>query len=362
MTRIRRLLPALTALVLLVQSPVALADPAPMTLVQRVLDAAGTVPFTGIRLHHLVRQNLTLDATMRILHQDGQNYRVTIQDPTGLSGVNLWVQQNRAHVYFPAESLLFRNDNPSGSREAAATILGQLTTQPALLQRNYALRLLSPAEAGETTVAFTPCHVLEAEPLRGYLTPAHRFWISQDSYQVMREERSWGRGLAPYFTSGYSEYTPTPGVDTAVPLPAKVSTVALQQDQANRYITYRTIAEAEAALGEAVPQPTYLPAGFVLDHIEFATFFGTRIALINYTDGLNWLFVSYRPKPNLFLTLMAGAMALGLVDKLTQLTYQSPFNYHGAEVGGQISFAYGDCYPEDLQKVVASLKLGTPRP
>lgn len=362
MIRTRRFVPALLALPALLTPVPAFADPAPMTIVQRVLDAAGSVPFTGVRLHHLVRQNLTLDATMRIFHQDGQNYRVTIQEPSGLSGVNLWVQQNRAHVYFPAESLLFRNDNPSGSREAAATMMGQVTTQPGLLQRNYALRLLGPEEAGDTTVALTPCHVLEAEPIRGYLTPAHRFWISKDSYQIMREERTWGRGLAPYFTSGYSEYFPSGKVDTSVPLPAKVSTVALQQDLSNRYVLYRTVAEAETALGAPVPQPAFLPAGFQLDHLEFATFFGTRIALLHYTDGLNWLFVSYRPKPNLFLTLMAGAMALGLVDKLSQLTYQSPFNYHGAEVDGQIAFAYGDCYPEDLQRVVASLKLSAPSP
>lgn len=331
------------------------AAPAPAELVQRTLAAQGSVTYTGTRIQLLTRQNLSLKATMRVFFQNDRNYRVTVQEPTALNGVNLWMKDNRANVFFPAENLLFQNDNPTGSNEAASTIFGLVSANPTLLQRNYSLRILSEAEVPDQIVAMTPCYVLEVEPLRGYVTPGHRFWISQDSYQVLKEERTWGKGASPYFTSYYEDFLPTSQVNTAVGLPAaKLNTVQLQQDQKNSFVAYRTVAEAEKALGQKVLLPTYVPGGFQLHSLQFATLFGTRIALLHYTDGINWMFVSYRPKPNMFLTLMAGAMALGLVDKFSNLSYQAPYNYFGAEKDNQLLYAYGDLYPEDLQRVVGS--------
>ncbi len=346
---------ALSASMVVSLAAPALAAPAPAELVQRTLAAQGTVTYTGTRIQLLTRQNLSLKATMRVFFQDDRNYRVTVQDPTPLNGVNLWMKDNRANVFFPAENLLFKNDNPTGSNEAASTIFGLVSANAAQLQKNYSLRILSESEVPDQIVAMTPCYVLDVEPLRGYVTPGHRFWISRDSYQVLKEERTWGKGVAPYFTSYYEEFLPTSQVNTAVGLPAaKLNTVQLQQDQKNSFVAYKTVAEAEKAIGQKVLLPTYVPAGFQLHSLQFATLFGTRIALLHYTDGLNWMFVSYRPKPNMFLTLMAGAMALGLVDKFSNLSYQAPYNYFGAEKDNQLLYAYGDLYPEDLQRVVGS--------
>lgn len=347
---------ALSAGLILAIAAPAWADPAPFELVQRTLAAQGAVTYTGTRVQLLTRQNLNLKATMRVFFQNDRNYRVTVQEPTPLNGVNLWMQDNRANVFFPAENLLFKNDNPTGSNEAASTIFGLVSANPGLLQRNYSLRILPESEVPDQIVAMTPCYVLEAEPLRGYVTPGHRFWISKDTYQVLKEERTWGRGVAPYFSSFYEDFLPTSQVDTAVGLPgSKLNTVQLQQDQKNSFVAYRSVSEAEQATGTHIALPTYVPAGFQLHSLQFASLFGTRITLLHYTDGLNWMFVSYRPKPNMFLTLMAGAMALGLVDKFSNLSYQAPYNYFGAEKDSQLLYAYGDLYPEDLQKVVGSV-------
>jgi hypothetical protein len=351
--------PLLAALVLLPTTS-AWADPAPSELVQRAIQAEGSVPYTGLRIQHLTRQNLSLLARMRIFLQDDHNYRVTMEEPDTLAGVHLWMKDNKANVYFPGQNLLFQNDNPTGSNEAASTIFGLVSADPQALQRNYTLRILSDAEEPKSIVAMTPCYVLDAEPIRGYVTPGHRFWISKQTYQVMKEERTWGRGVAPYFSSYFDDYTPQDRVDTSVGISrAHLNSVQLQHDQKNSFVQYRSLEAAEKAIGGKVALPTYVPAGFQLHSIQFATLFGTRITLLHYTDGLNWLFVSYRPKPNMFLTLMAGAMALGLVDKMSALSYQAPYNYFGAEVHDQLLYAYGDLFPEDLQRVVGSLSVGS---
>ena len=339
----------------------ALAAPTPLELVRETIDAQGTVPYTGTRIQLLQRQSLKLKAEMRIFYQDQKDYRVTVQAPDTLEGVNLWLKNDHANLFFPAENLLFRNDNPTGSDEAASTIFGQISTDVDLLQRNYSLRILSDAEEPDNIVALTPCYVLDAVPLRGYVTPAHRFWISKDTFQIMREDRTWGQGLPPYFSSYFDDYVPTPQVDIDVGLPpSNHNTVELKADQQNNFVEYRTVADAEKAIGQQVSLPAYVPAGFKLYAIQFANLFGSRITLLHYTDGLNWLFVSYRPKPNMFLTLMAGAMSLSLVQKLSALSYQAPYNYQGAEKDGQWVYAYGDLYPEDLQKVVNSLTFTSP--
>jgi outer membrane lipoprotein-sorting protein len=333
------------------------AAPTPTELMSRTIDAQGTVTFWGKRVQLLTRQHLNLRAEMKVFVQDGKNYRVTVQAPDTLAGVHLWMKENKANVYFPMESLLFRNDNPTGSNEAATTIFSQLS-QPQLLSRNYDLKILEGSDELNDIVALTPCYILDATPKRGYSVPGHRFWISRDTYQVLKEERTWNSGSPPYFTSFYEDYIPTKQVDVDVrDLPQKLSTVALQKDQDNSFVEYRSVEAAEAAIKSKVPLPKYVPAGFQLHGIQFANFFGTRITQLHYTDGLNWMFVSYRPKPNMFLTLMAGAFALSLIDKMGALSYQAPYNYAGSERNGQLLYSYGDLYPDDLNRVLASIAL-----
>lgn len=356
-TFVRALMAAPLAIAIVALPMQAWAAPTPTELINRTIDAQGSVTFWGKRVQLLTRQTLNLRAEMKVFVQDNKNYRVTVEAPDTLSGVNLWMKDNKANVFFPMESLLFRNDNPTGSNEAATTIFGQLTA-PQLLTRNYDLKILDATEDLDDIVALTPCYILEATPKRGYSVPGHRFWISQDTYQVLKEERTWGKGLAPYFTSFYEDYFPTKKVETEVAnLPQKISTVALQKDKDNSFVEYKTVEAAEAAIKSKVPLPKHVPVGFQLHGIQFANFFGTRITQLHYTDGLNWMFVSYRPKPNMFITLMAGAFALSLLDKMGALSYQAPYNYAASEKNNQLLYAYGDLYPDDLNRVLGSIDL-----
>ncbi|MBI6545466.1 MAG: hypothetical protein HY692_01650 [Cyanobacteria bacterium NC_groundwater_1444_Ag_S-0.65um_54_12] len=334
----------------------------PLELVEQIQQHQGKVSFAGRRVQLLTRQTLSLRATMQVAYQDDQNYRVVILDPGKLANVNLWLKENRANIYFPAENLLFSNDNPSGATEFTATILGQITTNPDLLYRNYDLQVYSEetskASSLVTQAAGRDCYILNVTPKSGYLVPGHRYWIAKDNFQILREERTWGADLPPYFQSFYDEFVPTRELDLAVRVVPDVNVVELKANSRdNSFVTYRTVPEAEKVLGASLWQPTFLPAGFALHGIQLPILYGSRMTLLSYTDGVNWLYVQYRAKPNLWVTLLAGAFALKLVAKFQEISFQAPYNYYGAEKGEVIVFSYGDLYPEELQRVGESLQL-----
>lgn len=330
--------------------PLAASAMTPEEVASFAIQNQGKTTFNGKRIHKLVRQDLSLKAVMKIAYRDSSNYKVSILEPGSMAGMNLWLDDNKASLLFNTENLMFRNDGPVGSYEAASTIFGNITPDIQLLKNNYRMELQE-----SDVVALYPCYVLKLTPKKGYFTPGHRFWINKENGQIMKEQRTWGDDLEPYFTSYYEDYSTAKSVDTTVNPPAGVHAVDLKAREKNSLIMHRTIADAEAAVGGKVALPTYIPDGFVLHNIQFASFFGTRITLLNYTDGLNWLFISYRPKPNMFVTMMAGAFALSLIDKMNQLSFQAPYNYYGAEKNNNLIFSYGDLYPYDLKRVGESI-------
>lgn len=334
----------------------------PAELIGKVQENQGKVSFQGLRIQKLVRQTDTYSAAMRVHFRDDENYRVVIEDPGKLTNVNLWLKENRATVYFPDENLLFKNDNASGASEVSATILGQITTNPDLMYKNYTLTVV-PEESVKSwnlpvAVAGRACHVLDIIPRGGFYVPGHRFWIAKDNYQIMREDRTWGYGADPYFKSYYEDFAPTGTLELEQRIPRDINAVELKStSRENSFVFYKTTAAAEKATGVKIPTPAIVPPGFVLHGVEVSIFYGTRMVLLSYTDGMNWLFARYRPAPTLWVTLVAGAYAAKLVDKMMELTIQSPYNYYGAEKGEYILFTYGDLYPEQLQKVGDSLPL-----
>ncbi len=349
----------------------ALAVPAvavtPLDLITSVRQNQGKVSFQGLRTQKLVRQSDTYRAAMRVHYRDERNLRVIIEDPGKLTNVNLWLKENRATVYFPDENLLFRNDNPSGANEVTATILGEITTNPELLFKNYMASVMKPEELQKwnlpATIAGRDCHVLDVIPRGGFYVPGHRYWIARDNFQILREDRAWGIGTDPYFQSEYSEFSPTGSVDLEQRIPRDINQIELKTgSKENAFVFYRSIAEAERAIGSKLATPAIVPPAFGLHGVEVSTFYGTQMVLISYTDGLNWLYVRYRPADNIWVTLLAGAFAAKLVDKFMELAIQSPYNYYGVAKGDKKEFAvftYGDLYPEQLQKVGDSLHLQT---
>ncbi|MEB3298103.1 MAG: hypothetical protein VKO21_01275 [Candidatus Sericytochromatia bacterium] len=323
--------------------------------------------FEAQRQYRLIRQTAAMEARMQVAWRDDRNYRVVIQDPPKLAEVRVWLDANRAHVHFPMENLFFRNDNPAGASELGATVLGQVTQDATALVRHYDVRILDEAtrnrESLNSEILGEPCDILEAIPTgqdraESWTRPGHRFWVSRRHGHILREERSWGAGLAPFFLSWYDTFrtVDTPTIGVAVPRDVnRVELAASSRD--NSFRTFRSAAEAEKAIGEKVAVPRELPTGFRLVGIQCPTFYRTRLILQSYTDGLNWLYVQYRGKPNLWVTLVAGAQAVRLVDKFQELAFQAPYNYFGTEKGDQIVFCYGDLPPDELKRVTDSLPL-----
>jgi hypothetical protein len=336
----------------------------PYELVSKVQENQGKVSFQGLRIQKLVRQTENYHAAMRVHHKDSSNLRVVIEDPGKLTNVNMWLKENRATVFFPDENLLFRNDNPSGASEVTATILGQIATDTDLLYKNYNLSIVDPdrlaQQALPIAIAGRDCHVVDITPKDGFYVPGHRYWVAKDNFQIMREDRAWGIGIDPYFKSYYEDFAPTGTLQLEQRIPRDTNSVELKTgSKENAFVFYKSVADAEKALGSKLATPTVLPQGFKLAGVEVSIFYGTRMVLVSYTDGLNWLYVRYRPAPNMWVTLLAGAYATKLVDKFMELAIQSPYNYHGAEKGDFIIFSYGDLYPEQLKKVTESIQLQT---
>lgn len=349
----------------LAMAPQALAI-TPLDLVDAVQQHAGTVSFQGHRIQLLTRQTLNFKAAMEVDYRDAQNYRVDIEKPAKLADVNLWLHHDQVNIYFPDENLYFHNDNESGSTEFASTILGQITADPDLLFANYDLQVYSHAQIAQMgldpVVSGRPCYILNVAP-KGqtfYSRPAHRFWIDRATFQILRETRTWGPQMPPYFDSSYDQFQLTNSLQLTATVPRDVNAIDLKTGSPdNSFVTYKTIADAAKALGHPVAQPTFVPAGFALYSVECPVFYGSATTLLSYTDGANWLFVQYRPQPTLWVTLLAGAYAVKLVEKFQELSFQAPYNYYGAAKSGDTVFTYGDLYPDQLQLVSNSLQLQT---
>jgi hypothetical protein len=83
------------------------------------------------------------------------------------------------------------------------------------------------------------------------------------------------------------------------------------------------------------------------------------LVFLRYDNGLARVVVTYRTKPNFFLTLLAGAFALALVDKISALSYHAPNNYAVIEKGDYLVYAYGDLYVENLKAIANSVPVPT---
>ena len=153
----------------------------------------------------------------------------------------------------------------------------------------------------------------------GLPQPAHRFWIARDNWQILKEERTWSPALPPFFQSYYDEFVPTSKLDLDVQVPRDVNAIDMRKGSPdNSFLTYKSVPEAEKALGRPIALPTFMAPGFRLYSVEVPIFFRSEIIMLSYTDGANWLFIQYRPRPSLWVTLLAGAFAVKLVDKFQE--------------------------------------------
>lgn len=312
--------------------------------------------FTGKRAQDLARGDMKLHLKGQVTYRDPGNFQIRIVEPSSMSAMQLALRDGKSQFFFPEERLHFDNDNPA-AREYAESILSHLTDRPDLLQKNYSLMVM-----GTDITALTPTYILDAAPFNGYRTPGRRFWLSRDEYQILREERRWAANLDPYFTSYYSDFQVTPGATLNLPEAKDWRQMTLRAGTTNFFRWFPSMAEMQSAMNTRVPTPAFIPPGFELTDVSRGTFYGATMTTVRYTDGLNNFWVMSRPKTNVFVGLIAGQYAIGLMKKFQEIVYHLPYNYYMYETGDQWVYAYGDLYPSDLEAVAKSLPQPTSSP
>lgn len=336
---------------------VALAAPTAAALVALAMKP-GKPAFTGTRTQQCVRQDMILNAKAEVIVHGPDRYRITVKAPNDVEGMDLVREGGKLSCLFPKDSLFFDTDTASALDEVPDMVLGKLTTDPGLLARNYTLRV----EEGDP-VALYPTWKLVAVPKAGLgpkSPPGHRIWVARETGQVLREERYWSDDLMAYFISKYERVGATSVPGLGFTMPNRVNKLSLVKGQPTRIERYPTV-EAARAAGHKVEAPGLMAPGFVLRAVDVWTLYDANIVLLRYDDGLSELTVTYRPKQNGFLALVAGAYALGMVGRISALSYHAPNNYAVVEQGGNYVYAYGDLYVDSLKEIANSVKLNASR-
>ena len=320
----------------------------------------GKTKFTGKRSQQVIRQDMILDADAKVDFIDNQNYAINLQNPKDIKGLNLVVEKNRLTAFFPKETLLFQSDTFVGADEVKDLVMGNLMTDQTAITRNYKVTVAPETDV----VALYPCYKITAEPARGFgptSPPGHRFWVNRENGLVMKEERYWGQDQAAYFVSKYEQLSMASKPNLAFTLPKQVNKLKLQGGTPTEMRRFATVDAARAA-GKKIFLPTDVPAGFTLKAVDVMSLYGTDIVLLRYNDGLSNMVVTYRTKPNAFLTLMAGAFALSLVEKISALSYHAPNNYAVIEKGEYLVYAYGDLWVDTLKGICNTVPVPTAAP
>lgn len=360
--------------------PAAAADITAQELIKRLNQPTTGMGFKGKRTLKVTRHDPKTDqdifqiATADIVYADRNNYDLHITGPMSILNIDFNMKNGVNSVYFPDEQLFLTQGGQNTSYMPERVILGSFSPRTDLLQQNYEIKIL---KEHDNSVAITPAYVVEFVPkntaigrdgkTRIAMVPRRRYWLDETSMLVLKEERywdsvtpdgKWNFSPSPYAVGYYDQYQkiPKPIVPALAPT-GQVNKVVLSGKEKNSFLTYKTAAEAAKAEGIKIsePPPAQMPKGFVLKDIQVFTLFGARIQILNYTDGLNDMMITIRPKQNAFVTLMAGAFSLSLIKKISDLSAQAPNNYYSNESDKSIGVVFGDMHPDVLYQVATSM-------
>jgi len=318
--------------------------------------------FKGKKFQRVIRGSLRLEAYADIQRLDLSNFKILMTDPSNIANIAILTKSGKTTIFFPDENLAFSNAVQSSASMIEETVLGKVTTNLPLLQKNYSIKFKDPDK-----ILDDDTYVVDIQPITGvFKTPGKTFWISKKTFQVLREDRYWFPGLEPFFSSQYVDFkfekinannlnakftNSTKKVDLGLP-------IANSKDSPETFIyTSNNLQDLEKKSKIKTSLPTFIPSGFELERIQVVNFFDTQIFIQKYTDGLSSLFVTYRTKPNFFLTLLAGSFSLSLIHKMSDLGYHSPYNYIARETSENLVVAFGELYPDDLKKVCDSINI-----
>lgn len=317
--------------------------------------------FKGTKIQNVIRQNLYLEAKAKIDFKDTDNFLISIIEPSSILGINILTKNSKSSIYFPNENLSFTNSEKKASDILNNIVFSKISNDIELLKNNYSINLKQDDE-----ILNIPTYVIEINPLfygsnNYWITPGRKYWISKKDYIILKEERTWINGYTPFFTSQYIEYnTQTETQDLKINYKSQDRKIYLGQkkkDSETFMEVFSDINDAEKFFNLKFYTPNYIPKGFALKQIEVLNFYDTKIVVQEYYDGLNYIYVTYRTKPNIFLTLIAGNFSLSLIRKLSDLSYHAPFNYYTKDSGQYLLISFGDLYPDELKKVTESINI-----
>lgn len=346
-----------TGLTLLTTLPAWAQELTPPEIVQQVAAHANKVSFQGERTMEVYRQNNAkpLTGKVKVQYADLSNFNLKIQEPNTIAGIQFNMSNGVHSAYFPEEKLFLFNGDQSTAQLPYGVVLGHVSERPDLLKKNY-----TAVRMADDFVALTQAYVLDFQPVHGFnKTPGRRFWISHNTFQILREERFWDPNQGSYYKNYYEVFQPLdkkPTIGALTQLDG-FTQVNLNGKDKNSFMTYGTAAQAETQENIKILQPTYVPEGFELKNIQVFSLFGGRIQLQNYTDGLNELTVVIRPQQNFYVTLMMGLFSLNLIKKISDISHHIPSNYANRAGKEHIAVIFGDATPDELNKVSASLPL-----
>lgn len=362
----------ITGLLLSIQTlPVMAQNMSDQDIVNAVVNRPENIGFSGKRTLLVKRQNSKdLEATAEIEYADRNNYLAKITGPTEIHHIEFRMVNGINSAFFPDEKLFLFNGGKNTSYMPERIILSTLTSDPKLLFENYTIQRQPDGNEALNPVYvldFIPKHSFENQKYKLVMTPRRRYSIDKQTFHILREQRFWDEYKNGQYTNSptffadakYNIFTKQPikPAITEFKSAEKLNRVDLGGKEKNSFLSYASVAEAEAQEKMKINYPTYLPIGFKLKDIQVFTLFGSRIQLLNFSDGLNDLMITIRPQQNAFVTLLAGAFSLNLIKKVSDLSHQAPFNYHPIESDTKIAIVFGDVYPIQLQKVATSLSL-----
>lgn len=326
-------------------------QPEPKELIKKVNTNFGTKSFTGIKNQQVIRQDITLNAKADVVFINKNNFQITLKDPVSVNGIMFYTDDTKMVAYLP-DALYFFNSSKIGTEIPFEMIVGKITNDITLLEKNYSMVLMNNDKIGKRNT-----YVLDLQPIHGFTSPGRRYWIDQDTYRILREERYWDPNYAAYFTTYYEEinFENTPKISFS-PKP-NIKQIEFNPKKNNFFESYINIEKAEKACKQKIILPSTPPAGFILKDIQVIRLFDTNIIMLYYSDGLNSFWLTYRKEANFFLTLAAGIFSLNLLQKLGDLSYHIPYNYYNIQKDNHLVITFGDLWPEDMEKAVNSLTL-----
>ena len=343
-----------TAISLFMTPLCAYAQTVSMPDAQAVMDNVnknfGKISFKGLKTQQVARQDMVLNAKAEVLFNNKNSFLISIKDPTNINGISIYTDEVKEIAYLP-NALYFINSSKAGLEIPFQVLIGKITDDPVLMEKNYSFVLKNNDKVGKRDA-----YVLDLQPKHGFTTPGRKYWVDQQNYQILREERYWDPNSGSYFVSYYDqlEFENIPKNSFKITQP-NLKKIEFDKKKDNFFETYINKEKAEKACKQKISLPTNVPAGFMLKNIEVIRLFDTNIIMLAYSDGLNSLWVTYRKEANFFLTLAAGIFSLNILQNLGDLSYHLPYNYFSSKRDNYFVVSFGDLLSEDLQKTADSV-------